>query len=199
MFRTPIFSIVLLLTSSLSYCQHIQLRVHYQNKPNRPASDTIYYDVNRKLTWGDFKGKVDSNHFGGAVTASGFAYNAQMEYDEDRVIIDIFVYTYFNKRDSWKKPGINSAYHLEHEQKHFDITYLGALKFMAELQKAKFTAKNFKTLPNKIFDKVYDENTALQHQYDLETKHSINKEAQEVWNKKISAWMEEAFMPKGVR
>ena len=64
------------------YGQNIHMNVHYVNKTNQPNNDTIYYNANKKLTWNDFKGTPDPNHFGGAVTASGFAYNADMEYEK---------------------------------------------------------------------------------------------------------------------
>ena len=73
------------------------------NKANQENSDTIYYNVNRNLTWSDFKGVPDNNHFGGAVTASGFAYDAKMNMVEDEITLNIWVYTFFNKRSSWKK------------------------------------------------------------------------------------------------
>ena len=48
------------------------------------------------------------NHFGGAVTASGFAFDSQMNFDGTNVYLNIGVYTFFTKNDSWKKPQINS-------------------------------------------------------------------------------------------
>lgn len=82
---------------------------------------------------------------------------------------------------------VNSGYHLRHEQGHFDITMLGAETFVDELKKATFTVQNYQLLINQIFDRDYDENIALQNEYDRETKHSIDKEKQEEWNKRINA------------
>ena len=82
---------------------------------------------------------------------------------------------------------MNSAYHLEHEQHHFDITRLGAQKLVEEIKKAHFTKNNFQKLLNSIFNKVYDENIAWQHQYDKETKNSMDIAKQKEWNEKISA------------
>ncbi|HEY5407826.1 MAG TPA: hypothetical protein VIJ92_12095, partial [Ginsengibacter sp.] len=97
------------------------------------------------------------------------------------------VYTFFTKSDSWRKPQINSDYHLLHEQHHFDITRIGAEKFIAEIQKANFTKGNYAALLTSIFDKVYQENSDIQHLYDKETNHSINVEKQLEWNDKIAA------------
>lgn len=179
-----------LLAGFISYGQKAEVNVYFLNKQNKASNDTIFYDLNRKLTWADFQGKPDPDHFGGAVTASGFAFHSNMEYGTSGIVVNVYVYTYFNKRDSWKKPNINSDYHLLHEQTHFDITYLHAHQFAEDLKKAKFTVKNFRSLPGEIFNKIYDQNTAMQQQYDRETKHSILKEEQEVWNNKIAAMLE---------
>jgi hypothetical protein len=126
----------------------------------------------------------------GAITASGFSFDSEMNEDGDRINITVGVYTFFLKHDSWKKPDINSAYHLEHEQHHFDITRLHAQLLMEEIKKAHFTLNNYKKLLATIFDKVYDENTAMQHLYDSETNNSMNVEKQKVWNQKISEEIE---------
>lgn len=158
-----------------------------ENKKTKPDNDTIYYDFNRNLTWQDFKGTPDNNHLGGAVTSSGFAFDSQINFDGKNIYLDIGVYTFFTKNDSWKKPEINSDYHLLHEQHHFDITRLGSQKFITELAKAHFTKENYKALLTSLFGKAYKENESIQLQYDRETNHSLEVDKQLVWNKKIAA------------
>ena len=172
------------------FSQKVIVNVFIQNKKTNPNSDTIYYDFNRKLTWKDFQGKPDPNYFAGAVTASGFAFNAEMNFDGANIDLTISVYAYFTKHDSWKKPNINSDYHLLHEQHHFDITRLGSEKLIDELQKAHFTKTNYNALMNSIFDKVYNENLILQRQYDTETRNSIDIKKQIEWNNRIAAEVE---------
>ena len=84
---------------------------------------------------------------------------------------------------------IHSDYHLEHEQHHFDITMLGAERFCAAIREAHFTVDNYRDLISDIFDKTFDENAQLQETYDNQTEHSINKEIQYAWNKKINELM----------
>ena len=186
-FKIVIFSLIFFLSSSQIFAQKIDVNVFIENKINHPKSDTVYYDFNRKLTWQDFQGKVPSSVPWGAMTASGFSFNSSMEENENNIQISVGVYTFFTKHDSWKKPEVNSAYHLEHEQHHFDITRLGAQKLVEEIKKAHFTKNNFQKLLNSIFNKVYDENIAWQHQYDKETKNSMDIAKQKEWNEKISA------------
>ena len=157
-----------------------------ENKVSNPSNDTIYYNIYQPLTWNDFKGAPDLNNAAGAITASGFAFHANMKMEDNTVYLNISIYTFFSKKNSWKRPNINSAYHLLHEQHHFDITRISAEKFRNELLKANLTVNNYNKLLSSIFSKAFDENVALQHKYDEETKHSINTSEQLKWNDKIS-------------
>ncbi len=185
--RRYIFLFFLFIFSSQCFSQKVIVHASMENKKTNSTNDTIYYDFNRRLAWTDFNGKPDENHFGGAVTASGFAFDSKMNFDGRNIYLDIEVYTFFSKSDSWKKPQINSGYHLLHEQHHFDITRLGAEKLVNELAKANFTKNNYNALLNSIFEKAYKENSEVQHQYDKETMHSIDASKQEEWNNKIAA------------
>lgn len=181
------FFLILLsfLFSIQTFAQKVTVDVFIENYKSNPASDTIYYDFNRPLNWQDFQGKIPTGVPWGAMTASGFSFNSSMSDDGNKIDISVGVYTFFTKHDSWKKPEANSAYHLEHEQHHFDITRLGAAKLEDEIRKAHFTSTNYKSLLNSIFDKVYNEDVAQQKQYDLETKNSKDSVKQFEWNKRI--------------
>ena len=163
--------------------------VFMENRSAPASSDTIYHDVKKRLTWGDFKGVPDTKHFGGAVTASGYAFDADIKMEGKIIYLNVGVYVFFTKSLSWKKPSINSDYHLLHEQVHFDITRLGAENFIRELVKAQFTKDNYNKILDSVFDKSYSENIALQDQYDTETDHSINRHVQLKWNDKIALEM----------
>jgi hypothetical protein len=177
----------MLFCSACCIAQKIILKVCIYNKVAAPQSDTIYYDINRPLTWADFKGVPDNRHAGGAITASGFAFDAKMNMIANKVYLDITVYTFFCKHNSWKKPNINSSYHLLHEQHHFDITRLCAEEFVKEIAKSNFTRDNYQKGLVAVFDKVNTQSADLQRAYDTETNHSINQEAQFRWNDKIDA------------
>ena len=167
------------------YSQKVLVTVFMQNRVAPLTSDTIYHDVKKRLTWNDFKGVPDTKHFGGAVTASGYAFDADIKIEGKTVYLNVGVYVFFTKSLSWKKPSINSDFHLLHEQVHFDITRLGAENFIKELLNAKFTKDNYNQVLDSVFDKSYAENFALQEQYDKETQHSINRQVQLQWNDKI--------------
>lgn len=189
MIRYKIFFLLLTGFAVAHQCfsQNVIVNAFMENKKAKPDNDTIYYDFNRNLTWQDFKGTPDNNHLEGAVTASGFAFEAQTSFDGINMYFNIGVYTFFTKNDSWKKPQVNSDYQLLHEQHHFDITRLGSQKLVEELAKAHFTKQNYNKLLTSIFDKAYQEMESIQSQYDKETNHSIDKDKQLEWNGKIAA------------
>ncbi len=191
-------ALLLLFFVGLTICcfsQKVTLSVSFADpfKYNNP--DTILYSKSKPVTWADFQGKPDMTSNAGAVTASGYAYKASMAIDKYELNININVYTYFVRSLSWKKDFINDDYHLQHEQHHFDITMLGAKKFADKLLNARFTMSNYKYLIGKIFDECYEENVALQQQYDRETEHSIIKTEQYAWNNKIQKEILEAKLP----
>ena len=187
MFKKAILFFVVILIFKVSYSQKVLVNVFMEYKITKPKSDTIYYDTAKLLTWKDFKGIPDEKHYGGAVTASGYAFDADIKMAGKIIYLNIGVYVYFLKNESWKKPVINSGYHLLHEQRHFDITRLGAENFIKQLVKSTFTKDNYSAVLNSVFDKTYNENLALQNKYDTETQHSIKNKEQLIWNDKIAA------------
>lgn len=171
----------------VGFSQKVVVNVFMDNKVASAKSDSIYYHFNQPLKWSDFQGVPAVNHPGGAVTASGFAFTSQMNYEDDDLEINIGIYTFFTKSKSWKKEKAISDYHLLHEQKHFDITRIGANKLMKELKKASFNKNNYQALMSSIFNRAFYDSEALQNKYDRETKNSMDEKKQEEWNQWVSA------------
>jgi predicted secreted Zn-dependent protease len=69
---------------------------------------------------------------------------------------------------------------LAHEQLHFDITELYARKLRKALQTYEPDEKMKKEL-DAIYSKVEKQRRQMQTQFDKETNHSINKEAEFKW------------------
>ena len=186
MLKRSFLFLLLLCICDIAFCQKVLVNVYLENKVAPKSSDTIYYDPSRKLTWNDFQGKPDYHNVGGAVTSSGYAFDAEIKTEGKIIYINIGVYVFFSKKSSWKKSTISSDYHLLHEQRHFDITRLGAENFINALVKSKFTKDNYNKVLDDIFDKAYADNIALQEKYDNETQHSLNNDMQVKWNNKIA-------------
>ena len=164
-----------------------QLTVTVQWLPHTPPanSDTVYYNSNKKLVWPDFKGMVQAGSDATAITSSGFGYVADMRSGNNKTEIGITVFCYFSKQDSWVKQGGESDYALNHEQHHFDITYLVACLFVQKLKEAQFTRTNYDVLLDKIYKECREQLRKMQDDYDGQTKNGQLKYIQTEWNEKI--------------
>jgi|ERR1035437_10752020 hypothetical protein len=150
--------------------------------PKVADGDKINWSKNTKLTWDDFKEPVPNTQTSTvAYTNSGYSY--KLSYNEDSATF--IIECYFDKTKSWVKKDKANDYILKHEQVHFDITYTNSLRLRKALKEHRFTLQNISADINKIVNTSYDDNFKEQELYDSETNHSIIKEKQEEWNKKI--------------
>jgi hypothetical protein len=150
--------------------------------PKVADGDKINWSKSRKLTWDDFKEPVPENKTSTvAYTNSGYGYKLSYNQDSATFTIDC----YFDKTKSWVKKDQANDYILKHEQGHFDITYTNSLRLRKTLKEHRFTLQNINDEVKKIMNTSYDDNSKEQDLYDSETNHSIIKEKQEEWNKRI--------------
>lgn len=137
----------------------------------------ITYTPHRKLTWSDFK-TVPDNMNTAALTASEISYKIDVMGDH----IQVAVFCFFDKTRSVVSMSQKKEHILNHEQRHFDITYLFAQQFIQSIKCNPYMdMKEIETL----YDHIIKEWTIFQNQYDVETKNAISKDQQEKWNQKI--------------
>jgi len=144
------------------------------------ASDSMKcWEPNRKLTWSDFKGKIDKTSSYGAICPSRITV-----YPVGDSVYHVRV-TFF-RYEAWAK--IKSPYPLAHEQLHFDITELYARKvrkIIKELFKGEYSGE----FADAVTDRV-EELEARQKIYDKETAHGGLRDVQAKWWKHIYAELE---------
>jgi FtsZ-binding cell division protein ZapB len=177
------FFILLLFFINAPCFSQVTVKINWQRHTPSVKSDTIYYSAGRKLTWADFKGKPDPQSDATAITSSGFGYAASMESGNGKTNIDITVYCYFSKSKSWVRTESNYA--LNHEQHHFDVTYIVTNLFIEKLKAAKFTRKNYDGLIEKIYNESCRQLEQMQNEYDGQTRNGRLKNVQSEWNEKI--------------
>lgn len=172
-------------TGSIGFAQ-LSTKITWTEQSNMPSREVIYYRANNPLKWPDFKGIPPAETgITAALTVSGFGYNANVKSSNGKGELNVTVYCYFNKNKSWVKPGKDTDYILEHEQRHFDIAYLATMIFIDKLQETKFTTANF----NELLPRIYNESTTImnkmQSDYDSQTKNGQVREEQQRWNQLI--------------
>lgn len=149
------------------------------------GEELINWSAIKKLTWTDYKGKADISTGAAASTATylGIDYNFSPEGFSYKINCS------FSKTKSW---GLHKNDHiLGHEQGHFDIAEIFARKLNQKMKKYKFDRNTYKTDLKKIYEDILTEKEEMQNKYDEETNHSIIKDKQADWLKKIQKLLEE--------
>jgi len=147
--------------------------------------ELIRGNENQRLTWADYRGKPKENSDAAASTATYLGF----EFNVGKNGFDYKITCTFSKTKSW---GLHKTdYILMHEQGHFDIAEIFARKLNKKMSEYRFDKDNFKEDLKEIYQSVALEKDAFQNQYDEETNHSIKKEKQAEWLKKINELLKE--------
>lgn len=173
------------------WAQHVVV-IKWTKRSDMPAAQTVYYDTAKPLVWADFKGRPETGGMTAALTTAGFGYGANMGFTESKSEIRIDVYCYFDKSRSWVKPDRKTDYILNHEQRHYDLAFIAAARFVSALRLSGLSANNL----NEQLKLQYDSATAwmqtMQDRYDKETRNGLDRAEQEEWNEQIDALLREA-------
>ncbi len=157
------------------FAKNPTVKVLYRTVDMKPHY--IEYSKDRKLTWSDFK-ETKRKYVQVAVTASQISYNVTNDNNE----MVVYVSCVFDKRNSTVVRGFQTDYILNHEQRHFDITYLYTAKLINALKAARnLTMEEV----DDIYNNIYNEWTAYQAQYDAESGNATITTNQAAWDKKI--------------
>jgi hypothetical protein len=147
---------------------------------DRSNSSLIDWSKERRLTWSDFKASPDPSSPNAALTGTSikfdFSYSSAKGFQ-------YHISCQFDKTKSWGR--VKNEYILMHEQGHFDIAEIYARKLCKALREYQPDVEKANKEVNKIYEKVMNELTKTQKEYDRETNFSINKEIQMEWLKKI--------------
>lgn len=131
--------------------------------------------LHKTLKWSDFKIKKSvDNTAAESVTEIGYIYDGNSK---------VTVLCNFSNTESYVIAESRNEYILNHEQKHYDITYIYAKKFANIL---KIYEQVNAQLIDDIYVKIISEKDSMQNQYDFETNHSINIIKQKEWDNKIT-------------
>ena len=142
------------------------------------------------LTWKDFKATPapDSGFHASANTGVSYSWSAKIVGEEVDLLYT--VNAFFYPGESWVREKNDLL--LAHEQLHFDISELHARKLREALEAFEPQQhQDLKSSLRKLYEKIEVKRKAMQVQYDLETRHSENTEAQVLWQEKIALALKE--------
>ncbi len=179
-----VLSVLFFITAIISKAQ-VTTKVYWTEQSSLPSSQVIYYNPSRNLQWPDFIGAPQTTGIVAAITMSGFGYTASMRRNGSKGEINIGIYCYFSKNKSWVKPEKKTAYILNHEQHHFDISYIAARIFADKVKNSGVTTSNVNVLLPRIYKECCDIMNKLQDDYDGQTKNGQVREMQERWNNSL--------------
>jgi hypothetical protein len=144
------------------------------------SAQKIVWSKTRKLEWKDFKGRVtDSTTFAGTAADLEFVpgkrnlLSLKAKYTATAV---------FDSGSSFYRSEKSNDVLLEHEQLHFDIAAIYAIRLQQIFDKAGSLSEREAW---KIFKGINDEFIAYQQLYDNETDHGTNTTAQSKWKKLV--------------
>jgi len=166
--------------------QDIHLKVVSDVNAGRETADSLYYSPGRLLEWDDFKGEVDSTSVAAAVTFSGFAYQFRARSSREKLEINLYRWTYFNKNKSWPRPEWRTPKILAHEQLHFDITRITAEELRRALLSSSFSKNNYKQELAQLFYTYQKKAAKTQDEYDRDTRHGLDSLQQANWANRIN-------------
>lgn len=147
---------------------------------------------NDKLKWEYYTGEPDSK--------SGFWANTLWDvYYQYRVIaihfdtvkIELNVW-HVLKADSWVEKDKESDELLHHEQGHFNTAIILEGQFKKAIDTTTLLISNYAQKIDSTFNAVLKSISVLNAEYDKETDHMWNKEAQQLWDDKIGKMIRNA-------
>jgi len=169
----------------------LKTNIYWTEQTSYPNTDVIYYSPRRHLSWKDFLGKPPEESPAAAITASGFGYKADIKRLENDGQLNVAVYCFFNKLNSWVKTGKNTSYILNHEQHHFDISFIAANIFINKLKIASFTFTNYNATLAALYTESMQYMNKLQKEYDAQTKNGQLREEQATWDTHLTERLQE--------
>jgi hypothetical protein len=171
------------------------VRPSFRYETRRTESDTVFYDASHPLTWADFTGQPRPKGQYAASVFPSFAYQGRPRVRNGVVELDLVLSVFVVRSSSWVAPGQQTAEHLNHEQRHFDIVRLVAERFRRKITPDSLSVEDYNSEIQLKYLKSFTEMNRLQDQYDNETHGALDASVQERWNRRI----DEELKKYGVR
>jgi len=165
------------------------------NAKSQHLEEKIPWEEGVSLTWNDFKAKSPENSKFKANTNTGITYSWGLRVEKGNETLTYEVNSFFFPKLSWVEKGSKNNHLLQHEQTHFDITELHVRKLRKGISEIELN-QNVRKILNDLYKTIENERSLMQKEYDRQTNHSLNGEAEVKWQKLVK---EELFKLKSYR
>ena len=166
------------------------VKVIFTDYDEKTEGDSIYYKINRPITWADFQSGVPNSKYEAEVFPT-LGYDEHTEIVKGIINLHLSIKACLPKSAAWAKEGNRNDYTLNHEQRHFDIVKIAAEHFKKKIKAINLPPGNYDGPINKAYLNAYREMNNLQIQYDTETHHGTNVTEQQRWNRRIDKELKE--------
>lgn len=154
--------------------------------------EVIPWSAGERLDWGDFKGVPDPSADAAATTVSALSYTFNGYLDGKRLVYEYQVQALFFPEKSWVRQEQKDDELLLHEQLHFDITALYAIRLRRAFDTIAPSSDPVSAV-KAVYDWVRRELDSVQERYDRETDFSRNLQEQLLWESRIRVYLENAY------
>ncbi len=151
----------------------------------------------RQLTINDFQGTPRQNSATVAYTNCSIHFSYKARREKEYYLLDFDIELTLNSDKSWMdKRRITSdemlTEVLKHEQGHYIIAFMEQQELLRAVSKTVFY-DDYQYQAKAIFDRIDAKYKQLNHDYDADTNHMLNREQQESWDAYFKKRLE--FMP----
>ncbi|WP_299700323.1 hypothetical protein [uncultured Pontibacter sp.] len=167
------------------------IKVTFTDYMGSNDQDTVFYVPHRTLQWEDFKADANRASRFSATVFPSFAYDGETEVKDGIIHLNLTMKVYVLKSSSWVKESAKDPYGLNHEQRHFDIVKLVSERFKQKVNPDELSLTDYNSNIQYLFIESFREMNQLQDQYDEETRHGLDKLAQERWNLRLEKELKE--------
>lgn len=144
---------------------------------NDPSENRIDY---KALSWSDYKGKVPEKD---QQVAARTCTEMELEITEYGPKYHYAVRAYFLPDSSFVRTPNDDI--LLHEQTHFDIAHVAAMRCTKRLAKFKYEENGIQKQVGDIYRVAFHEMEKLQEQFDEESQHGLNAKIEKAWEDRI--------------
>lgn len=164
---------------------------HYDGRPNDPASDTVFHNINRPLKSADFTGTPSRNGRSEAVCYTSFSYDGNSRKLHDTIYLNLVLQVFMVKSSSWIRGTQSAGVTLVHEQMHFDITRIVGERFRKKIMEMGLSTEDYDSEVQYEYLEFFREMNRLQEAFDNETGNGTNQGAQDRWQRYIRTTLAE--------